>query len=167
MLMYSKEKNTQTGWRGIIQILFRVALGIFMVYAGISHLTFARAEFQAQVPNWVPMNKDLVVILSGMVEILLGSSLILLYKYPVIMGWILAIFFVLVFPGNIAQYINKINSFGLDTDLKRFARLFLQPVFIIWALWCTGAWKAWRKRKNIPPSTTSSDVPLRRGNVFP
>ncbi len=120
-----------------------------MMYAGMSHLTFARAEFQAQVPNWVPIDKDLVVILSGIVEIILGGSLILLFKQHVIIGWILAIFFVLVFPGNIAQYVNKINAFGLDTDLERGARLFLQPVFILWALWSTGAWKASRKRKTV------------------
>ncbi|RAW00759.1 hypothetical protein DQQ10_12895 [Pseudochryseolinea flava] len=120
-------------------MLARVALGIAMIFAGIGHLSFARVEFQAQVPNWVPMNKDLVVILSGIVEIMLGLALTFWTTYKVQIGLTLAIFFVLVFPGNIAQYTNGIDAFGLDTDRARLIRLFFQPVLILWALWSTGA----------------------------
>ena len=87
--------------------------------AGTSHLTWARTEFQAQVPHWVPLPIDLVVILSGIVEILLGLSLVLLARQRVLVGWVVATFFVLVFPGNIAQYLNHADGFGLDTDLAR------------------------------------------------
>ncbi|MGZ3883383.1 MAG: DoxX family protein [Bacteroidia bacterium] len=141
------KEYTGTGEKGI-RIFFRVLLGAFLMYAGISHLTFSRVEFEAQVPNWVPMNKDLVVILSGIVEILLGGSLILLFRHRVTVGWIAALFFILVFPGNISQYLNKISAFGLSTDLARGLRLFFQPVLVVWALWSTGAWKAWRMKKN-------------------
>lgn len=123
------------------QKVARITLGLFMLLAGIGHLTFQRADFQAQVPNWVPMNKDLVVILSGVVEIGLGAGMIFWKKQRVNVGIALAIFYVLVFPGNIAQYINRISAFGLDTDQKRFIRLFFQPVLIVWALWSTGAIK--------------------------
>jgi len=121
------------------QNFFRIFLGIFMITAAIGHFTFQRTDFQAQVPNWVPMDKDLVVILSGIVEIALGLGMLFLKKYRVYVGIALAIFYVLVFPGNIAQYLNGTSAFGLDTDQARLIRLFFQPVLIFLALWSTGA----------------------------
>ncbi len=125
-----------------VQLILRILLGAALLFAGISHLTFARSEFLAQVPNWVPLNGDLVVILSGIAEITLGASLIFIGKYKVLVGLAVASFFVLIFPGNIAQYLNKVDAFGLDTDQARFIRLFFQPVLVAWALWSTGAWQA-------------------------
>lgn len=121
------------------QNFFRILLGIFMITAAIGHFTFHRADFQAQVPNWVPLDKDLVVILSGIVEIALGLSMIFLTRHKVKVGIGLAIFYVLVFPGNIAQYLNGTSAFGLDTDQARLMRLFFQPVLILLTLWSTGA----------------------------
>lgn len=126
------------------QNVFRVILGLLMIMAGIGHLTFQREEFQAQVPRWLPTSNafmDFVVVASGVVEILLGLAMVLLVKYKVKVGIVLAIFYVLIFPGNISQYTNGIDAFGLDTDLKRLIRLFFQPVLILWALWSTGALK--------------------------
>lgn len=120
------------------QNIFRILLGAFLAFAGISHLTFNRTEFLAQVPNWLPLNPDLVVILSGVVEIGLGLSLIFLGKYKVQGGIAAAIFFVLIFPGNVSQYVNRIDSFGLNTDGLRLTRLFFQPVLVLWALWSSG-----------------------------
>lgn len=124
----------------------RILLGLFLLLAGIGHLTFARTTFQAQVPDFVPLNKDLVVVLSGVVEILAGLSVIFLERYRVWIGGLLALFFVLVFPGNVAQWVHHRSAFGLDTDAKRFARLFFQPLLVLWALWSTGAWAAYRRR---------------------
>lgn len=121
------------------QNIFRIILGAFMVLAAIGHFTFQREEFQAQVPNWIPLSKDLVVILSGVVEAGLGLGMIFLTKRKVFVGISLAIFYLLIFPGNIAQYMNHTDAFGLDTDTKRLIRLFFQPVLILWALWSTGA----------------------------
>lgn len=130
------------------QNVFRILLAVFMIYAGVSHLTFNRIDFQAQVPDWVPVSKDLVVILSGIVEIALGLGLAFWKKQRVRFGWALAIFFILVFPGNIAQYMEGRDAFGvLDSDRARLIRLFFQPVLIVWALWSSGAWKAWRTSK--------------------
>lgn len=126
------------------QDVFRVILGSFMILAAAGHLTFQRAEFQAQVPDWVPMSKDLVVILSGIVEAVLGIWMVFLTRWKVYAGITLAIFYVLVFPGNIAQYTDHRTAFGLDTDQKRLIRLFFQPVLIVWALWSTGALTALR-----------------------
>nr|WP_321414259.1 hypothetical protein [uncultured Allomuricauda sp.] len=126
------------------QNVFRVILGLLMIMAGIGHLTFQREEFQAQVPRWLPTSDafmDFVVVASGVVEILLGLAMVLLVKYKLKVGIVLAIFYVLIFPGNISQYANGIDAFGLDTDLKRLIRLFFQPVLILWALWSTGALK--------------------------
>lgn len=132
----------------LTQNIFRILLAIFMIYAGFSHLTINRLDFQAQVPDWIPLGKDLVVILSGIVEMALGLGLALWKNERARFGWALALFFVLVFPGNIAQYLDSKDAFGvLDSDGARFRRLFFQPVLIVWALWSAGSWKAWRTSK--------------------
>jgi uncharacterized membrane protein len=120
----------------------QVLLGLALTYAGIGHLTFSRSEFQAQVPTWLPLDKDFVVVASGIVEILLGLALITLWRYRTYVGWATAIFFLLIFPGNISQYINGFDAFGLDTDRERLIRLFFQPVLVLWALWSTDAFKS-------------------------
>lgn len=118
----------------------RILLGLTLVFTGLSHLTWARIEFQAQVPEWLPMNPDLVVILSGIVEISLGLALVFLRRYRIQIGWAAAAFFVMVFPGNISQYLHHRTAFMLGSDHARMIRLFFQPVFVVWALWSTGAW---------------------------
>ena len=137
--------GTNTNW---IQTIFRILLGASLLYAGISHLTFNRTEFMAQVPSWVPVSIDLVIILSGIVEVALGLSLIALYKWKALVGWATAIFFVLIFPGNISQYVNEVDAFGLDTDNARLIRLFFQPVLVVWALWSTGGFRAFINRND-------------------
>ncbi|MBE9583372.1 hypothetical protein IM792_02830 [Mucilaginibacter sp. JRF] len=113
----------------------RIALGANLILAGIGHLTFARKAFRAQVPNWVPLKKDDTVVYSGIAEIALGSTLILApKKYRKTVGKIAAGFFTAVFPGNIAQYTHHRDAFGLDSDSKRLARLFFQPLLVLWAL---------------------------------
>ena len=126
--------------------LARTLLGAALTYAGITHLTTNRTEFLAQVPTWVPLDADFVVLASGVVEILIGLSLIVLIKHQVKIGWITAAFFVAIFPGNISQYVNGIDAFGLDTDQARLFRLFFQPLLVVWALWCTNAWKSYRNK---------------------
>jgi uncharacterized membrane protein len=123
----------------------RWLLGGGLAVAGIGHLTFQRDEFQAQVPGWFPVDADAVVVVSGVVEIVLGGALILAGRNRVLVGWIAAAFFVVIFPGNVAQWLEGTDAFGLDTDTARFVRLFFQPVLIVWALWSTGAWSAWRR----------------------
>lgn len=117
----------------------RILLGVFLAGAGVGHLTWARTEFTAQVPAWVPFSSDFVVLSSGVVEIALGLALLFATRHRTLVGIIVAIFFVAVFPGNISQYLTGTDAFGLDTDTKRLVRLFFQPVLIVWALWCTGA----------------------------
>jgi uncharacterized membrane protein len=132
----------------LLQNIFRILLAIFMIYAGYSHLTFNRMDFQAQVPDWIPLSKDLVVILSGIVEIGLGLGLAFWKNERIRFGWALALFFILIFPGNIAQYLDGKDVFGvLDSDGARLSRLFFQPVLIAWVLWSAGSWKAWRTFK--------------------
>jgi uncharacterized membrane protein len=128
------------------QIVGRVVLGAFLLFAGTAHLTFARETFQAQVPTWVPLDADFVVLASGVVEIVLGAALLLLTRWRVVVGVVVTLFFVAVFPGNISQFLTHTDAFGLDTDRARGIRLLFQPVLIAWALWCTGAWSAWRAR---------------------
>ena len=133
-----------------MQLLARSAqllLGAALAYAGFTHLTTSRTEFQAQVPTILASQADFVVIASGVVESVLGLSLIFLYKYRTQIGWIVAAFFVAIFPGNISQYLNGTDAFGLDTDQARATRLLFQPLLVIWALWSTGAWKSYRSKK--------------------
>ena len=112
----------------------RILLGAFLVTTGTGHLTFARKAFRAQVPRWVPIDVDDTVVLSGIAEIALGTLLIVVDKHKEAVGNIAALFFAAVFPGNVSQYLNKSNSFGLNTNNKRLARLFFQPALFYWAL---------------------------------
>ena len=125
----------------------RVLLGLALVYAGLGHLTFSREEFRAQVPPWLPLDADFVVVASGVAELVLGAALIVLVSHRALVGWVVAAFFVAVFPGNVAQYVEGRDAFGLDTDTARLVRLFFQPVLVVWALWSTGAWAAWRRSR--------------------
>jgi len=133
----------------IAQRIPQLLLGLALAYAGIGHLTTNRTEFQAQVPTILKSWADFVVLASGVVEIVLGLSLIFLWRYRVVVGWVVAAFFVAIFPGNISQYLNHIDAFGLDSDRERFIRLFFQPLLVIWALWATGAWKERKARRAV------------------
>lgn len=125
----------------------RIALGAMLLIAGTSHLTFAREEFAAQVPPWVPVDTDTVVVGSGVVELALGGALVALPKHRVVVGWVVAAFFVAIFPGNISQLVTRTDAFGLDSDRARAVRLVFQPLLVVWALWSTGAWRAWRESR--------------------
>ncbi|SMC76865.1 DoxX family protein [Moheibacter sediminis] len=121
-----------------IKKIAKYTLGGILITAGIGHLTFARKEFQAQVPDWTPLKKDDTVVYSGLVEIALGTSLIISEKHAETkVGKIAAGFFAAVFPGNISQYLNRKDAFGLDSDNKRLARLFMQPLLMAWAIKAT------------------------------
>lgn len=130
-----------------IQNIARIVLGLMMVFAAVGHFAFHRQEFQAQVPDWTPISKDAVVIISGIFELALGLGMIFWSQQKVNVGLSLAIFYILIFPGNIAQYVNRTDAFGLDTDQARLIRLFFQPVLILWALWSSGALRYLRQRK--------------------
>jgi uncharacterized membrane protein len=133
----------------LIKTLTQLGLGAFLLSAGISHLESNRTEFLAQVPTWLPLDPDFVVIASGLVEITLGVLLIttalILKKYRGVIGVSTAVFFILIFPGNINQYVNQIDAFGLDTDNKRLIRLFFQPPLVVWALWSTNVIRLTKK----------------------
>ena len=132
-----------------LKSLAQIALGAFLLSAGISHLGSNRTEFLAQVPTWLPLDADFVVVASGLVEITLGvlliTTVLIFKKYRRQVGLITAIFFILIFPGNINQYVNQIDAFGLDTDTKRLIRLFFQPPLVIWALWSTNVIRLTKK----------------------
>ena len=124
----------------------RIVLGLAMIGAGIGHLSFVRDTFQVQVPDWVPFSKDFVVIASGIVEISFGLAMVFLAKQKEYVGLILAVFYVLIFPGNVHQYQQHLDGFGLNTDAKRLGRLFFQPVLIFLALYSTEGWKLLKKK---------------------
>lgn len=123
----------------------RWALGGALLVAGTGHLTVQRQEFQAQVPTWFPVDDDVVVVASGVVELALGAALLVARRRRQAVGLVVAGFFIAIFPGNIAQYVEGTDAFGLDSDAKRFVRLLFQPVLVLWALWATGATKLLRR----------------------
>ena len=133
----------------MIKKLLQLCLGAFLTSAGSSHLGSNRKEFLAQVPTWLPLNADFVVITSGLVEIALGILLItttfIFTKFRKQVGIAVAVFFILIFPGNINQYVNQIDAFGLDTDQKRLIRLFFQPLLVLWALSSTNVIRLTKK----------------------
>ena len=118
------------------RIALQLLLGATLIYTGTLHLTTSRIEFQAQVPTWLPLSPDFVVIASGIVEIALGLCLISLKRRREV-GIATALFFVAIFPGNISQFVNGIDAFGLDSDRARAIRLLFQPLLVLWALWST------------------------------
>lgn len=125
--------------------LLQAVLGLLLAFSGVAHLTTARETFQAQVPDWLPVGKDLVVVVSGAVEIVLGVALLAvllpaLARWRVGVGLTVAAFFVVIFPGNVAQFTERRAAFGLDSDTARGVRLLFQPLLVAAALWSTGAW---------------------------
>jgi uncharacterized membrane protein len=122
----------------LIRKLTQILLGATLIYTGTLHLTTSRMEFQAQVPPWVPLSPDFVVLASGVVEIALGLALISLQRRREV-GIATALFFIAIFPGNISQFVNHIDAFGLDSDRARAIRLLFQPLLVLWALWSTTA----------------------------
>jgi uncharacterized membrane protein len=136
----------------LIKRIPQVILGLMLIFTGVSHLTTRRLEFQAQVPNQLKEVANFVVLASGFVEIALGVGLVVLWRYREAIGWLTAIFFVAIFWGNISQFVNGTDAFGLDTDMQRFVRLLFQPVLLAWALLSTGAWGSWRKKPVVADS---------------
>jgi uncharacterized membrane protein len=132
--------------RQFLRQIPQMVLGSALAYAGIGHLTTNRTEFQAQVPTLLQEYADFVVLASGVVEIALGISLIALWKYRMQIGLLTALFFIAIFWGNISQYINKVDAFGLNSDRARLIRLFFQPLLVACALASTGAWRAFKRK---------------------
>jgi uncharacterized membrane protein len=131
----------------VLRTIARLVLGVFLFGAGIGHFTNSEA-FLAQVPPWMPA-PEAVVAISGVIELVLGAALVLAPKrYRSVVGWVVAGFFVVIFPGNISQFITGADAFGLDSDAARFVRLLFQPVLVVWALWCTSAWSHWRESRH-------------------
>jgi uncharacterized membrane protein len=125
----------------------QIVLGLGLTFTGITHLGTNRTEFRAQVPTVFKNYADFVVLASGVAEILLGLGLIIAWKFRVQIGWAVALFFIAIFWGNISQFVNGVDAFGLNSDRARATRLLFQPLLVIWALWSTGAWRVWRARR--------------------
>lgn len=123
--------------RTIARWILALALGAI----GVSHFLQTRG-FRVVVPDWATrltkLDKEAIVIASGAAEIALAAGLIALPRERRRMGWATAGFFLAVLPGNIHQWRTRRSTPGLDTDARRFGRLFLQPVLVLWALWATG-----------------------------
>jgi len=128
----------------MVATLARLALGVVLLIAGVGHFASAD-EFLAQVPPWMPA-PEAVVAISGVIEIILGLALIAApARWRPGVGLVVAAFFIVIFPGNVWQFLEGRAAFGLDSDAARFVRLLFQPVLVVWALWSTGAWTSARE----------------------
>jgi uncharacterized membrane protein len=134
------ERRLRDAWR----VIARFALAGLLATSGVGHLV-APEEFLAQVPPWLPAPMA-VIYVSGIIELALAGALVFLAKRRVQVGWIVAAFFVVIFPGNVSQALTGADAFGLESPTARWLRLAFQPVLVAVALWSTGAWKAWRRR---------------------
>ena len=131
----------------VLTTIGRLGLGLFLLVAGLGHFV-STGEFLAQVPPWMPA-PELVIFVSGVCELVLGSTLIAApRKWRPTLGWATAAFFVVIFPGNLWQFIEGRDAFGLDSDFARLIRMLFQPLLMIWALWATGALTTRRRRGN-------------------
>lgn len=117
----------------------------FLAFAGIGHFRDTES-FLAQVPPFLPA-PEFIVQASGVVELGLATALFFARQRRTQVGWIVAAFFVAIFPGNISQFVTQTPAFGLDSDVARAVRLLFQPLLVVWALWCTGAYRDWRGRR--------------------
>ena len=128
------------------QHVARVLLGAAMTTAGVLHFTMTE-EFRAQVPGWFPVDEEITVLASGVVEIVLGIAYVVLPRHRRLVGLLLAGLLVAVFPGNVTQYVDRADAFGLDTDRERLVRLFFQPLLVLWALYGAGVLRRRRPQK--------------------
>jgi len=133
----------------VIRSIARWLLAGLLVFAGLSHLFWARKGYRIVVPDWVeevvPIDKDGVVVASGAAEVLFGAAVVALPSERRRVGAVIAAFFVAVFPGNVHQWRTGRPAPLMRTDRARFIRLFLQPVLVAWALWSTAPDPAQRR----------------------
>ncbi len=124
------------GWR----TAGRWLLIVLLAAAGVSHLTWGRRGYRIVVPDWstrlTGLDKDAIVVGSGVVELMLAGAVATMPRERSV-GWLVAAFFVAVFPGNVHQWRTGRPAPMLRTDRARFVRLLLQPVLVVWALWAT------------------------------
>jgi uncharacterized membrane protein len=123
--------------RAVARWILALALGAI----GVTHFVSTRG-FRVVVPDWATrltrLDKDAIVIASGAAEVALAVGLVALPRERRRIGWATGAFFAAVFPGNVHQWRTRRSTPGLDTDARRFGRLFLQPLLVAWALWATG-----------------------------
>ncbi|MET0862645.1 MAG: hypothetical protein ABW091_16655 [Microbacterium sp.] len=125
----------------IVRAVGRSSLAALLAVAGASHLTWGRRGYRIVVPDWATkattLDKDAIVVASGVVEVMLAGALVVLPKERTVVGWLVAAFFVAVFPGNVHQWQTGRSAPLMRTDRARFIRLLLQPLLVVWAIWST------------------------------
>jgi uncharacterized membrane protein len=126
------------------RVLLRWSLAGLLGLAGVGHLTNAE-EFLAQVPPYLPA-PELLVAVSGVVEIALAVALVALPRWRHAVGFAALLFLLAVLPGNIAQYTEGRDAFGLDTDAARLTRVLLSPLLWVWATAAGDLWPRPRRR---------------------
>lgn len=117
----------------IAKEIFRWLLAVLFVFAGVSH--FLRPGFyEAMVPPYLP-SPHLLVVLSGIAEIILGVML-LIPRFSRMAAWGLIALLIAVSPANIHMALHP-NLFPQFHPTSLWIRLPVQLVLMAWACWFT------------------------------
>lgn len=126
-----------------VRAVMKWLLSALFVVAGVNH--FLRPDFYASImPRYLPWHIALVY-LSGIVEIVLGTPLLLVPRFQAAAAWGLVGLLIGVFPANVHMAVHA-NSFPSFHPVVLWIRLPLQAILIAWAYGYTlteGGGRAW------------------------
>ena len=140
----------------------RRGMAAAMVVAGVAHLV-GPDPFVQHLPGWVP-GRELLVLLTGLIEIGLGFALVGPPARRGATGRVLALYLVAVWPANVYVAVAGVDVDGLPGGRYPWIRLPFQVLFIAWALWSTGA-RATVSGDGAPPTgpgAVTTDGTIRR-----
>lgn len=112
----------------MLRAVMRVLVAALLLTSGTLHMVSPEL-FNAQVPAFLPFPRA-IIYFSGVIELLLAAGL-LLPRFEQRAAIATALFFIVIFPGNVWQAVAQIDAFGLTTDAARLVRLGFQPVLIL------------------------------------
>jgi uncharacterized membrane protein len=121
--------------RTTVRTRWRVAFAVAMAVAGLSHL-IDPIPFVQHLPTWVPQ-RELLVLATGLAEMILGAALVLRQPYRRIAGVALAGHLVAVFPANVYVAVAGIEVDGQPGGLYPWLRLPWQVLYVWLAVWST------------------------------
>lgn len=108
---------------------------IFLVFFGLSHF-YKQDELILMLPDFIPF-PEFIIFITGIIEITLAVGLL----FPTtrrLSGILIAVYFIAVLPANIYKAVNTVEISGtLSNDTVAWLRIFFQPIFIVWALYCS------------------------------
>ena len=123
----------------MIRLIVRLLLAALFLFAGTVHLREPDL-FMPVMPPWIPFPRACILI-SGVFELLGGLGLLIpVRSVEIATGWGLTLLLIAVFPANIYMAVAHVKVHGFPAhEWMAWARLTLQPLFIVAVLWVTRA----------------------------